>query len=81
MPAHLLVDFVRSVRLMNEGDGLRPGEGRALALAVERGLAPGVEQIEPLLGFASRASFARMHVDAERAAIDLGRKGLHEIDQ
>jgi hypothetical protein len=42
---------------------------------------PGVEQIEALLGLAAGARFARMHMDAIGAAIDLRGASLDQIDR
>jgi len=56
--AHLFIDAVGDVPLMDEGDGLRPGQGGALALGVEGRLPPSVEGVEPLLGLALGAGAA-----------------------
>ena len=49
--------------------------------AVERGLAPGVEQVEPLLGLAGGARVLAVHVDAIRAAVQLRGAHLDELEQ
>jgi hypothetical protein len=58
--------------------GLGPGQRRALAIGVERGLAPSVEQIEPLLALAFRASVPGMHMQAIGAAVD--RRRARQLD-
>jgi hypothetical protein len=59
------------VRLRHERHGLDPCQRGPLALVEERRLAPRIESVQPLLGFAGRASIKRVHVDAESAAVDL----------
>src|SRR5438067_1572631 len=73
--------LVRHVRLRDESDRLDPREARAFAIRKERRLAPRVERIEPLLGLALRARVDRVHVDAERAAVDLRGAQLQEVDE
>src|SRR5215472_12666937 len=65
----------------DQGQRLGPGQRRPLALAVERRLAPGVEQIEPLLVLAGCAQLLGVHVDAMGAAVDLRRPQLHQLEQ
>src|SRR6185312_13310373 len=77
----LLIDIVGSARLMQHGQGLGPGERRALAIAVERRLAPGVEQVETLLRFPPLARVGGVHVEAKGAAVDLGGAGHHEVHE
>ena len=52
---HLVIHIIRSVRVGNPRQRLGPCQGRPFAVAVERRFAPRVEQIQPLLGLASRA--------------------------
>src|SRR5690606_1582427 len=54
---------------------------RAFARAVEGRLAPGVERVQALLGFAFGARILAVHVDAVRAAVDLRGAHLHEAEQ
>jgi hypothetical protein len=56
-------------------------EGGALAVGVAGRLVPGVEQEEALLALAAGQGVARVHVDAEGAAVDLRRAGLHQLDE
>src|SRR6266702_1735958 len=67
----LVVDGVGDVRLRYQRYSLGPGQHRPLALRIERRLPPGIQEVEPFLGLAVGAGVARMHVDAEGAAIDL----------
>src|SRR5262249_18745925 len=62
-------------------DGLGPLERRALTIAEERRLPPGVERVEALLGFACVPGVLGVHVDAVRAAVDLRRADLDELEQ
>src|SRR5581483_12033991 len=52
MRTNLLIDILRRVGVGYQRHRLRPGERRALAIGVGGRLAPGVQQIEPLLGLA-----------------------------
>src|SRR5579872_3839223 len=67
----LLIDIVGCMRVSDQGQSFGPGERGPLAIGVERRFPPGVEQIETLLGFASRAGILGMHIETERAAVDL----------
>lgn len=53
--AYRRVDVVGHVRVPNEREALGPFERRALAVGIERRLAPRVEQVETLLGLTGRA--------------------------
>src|SRR2546427_1026276 len=63
------------------GHGLGPVQRGALALAVQAGFAPGLQAVDALPGLAMLAQIARMHVQAEGAAIELRYACLHEIHQ
>src|SRR6516225_4161501 len=76
-----VVDGVGNMSLRDQGHRLGPGKGGALALAVVRRFMPCVQQIEALLRLATSARFARMHMDAIGATIDLRSAGLDQIDQ
>jgi hypothetical protein len=52
--------------LGNAGYSFRPRQRGSLAFAEERRLAPGVERVKPLLGFAGRARVFAVHVQAKR---------------
>jgi hypothetical protein len=52
----LLEHLIGHMRLGDQSERLRPGQCRALAVRVKRRVAPGIEQIEPLLALAARAS-------------------------
>ena len=60
---------------------LGPAECGAFTVGIARGLAPGRQQVDALLGLSLRARFRRMHVDAVGAAVDLGGADLHELDE
>ena len=51
--------------------------GDTIEADVERRLAPGVEQVEPLLALAVGAQLLGVHVDAMGAAIELRGAELH----
>jgi hypothetical protein len=63
LPADLVVHGIGNVRLRDQGQSLRPGERRLLALRVQRRFAPGIKQIKAFLRFAAGARFTRVHVD------------------
>ena len=77
--------FERSVVLIrgmcrgDERQGLGPAQGRALALGVQRGLTPAVQEVDALLGLSMGAGTAGVEVDAEGAAIELGCADLDEL--
>src|SRR5262245_47313616 len=77
----LLEDRVGDRPFGRLGHRLGPGERAALAVGVEGGLAPGVEQVEPLLGLAGRAGVLGMHIDAVGAAVDLRGPQLHQMQE
>ena len=79
--ARLLVDIIRRMAFGDQRQRLGPGQGGALALAVERRFLPGVEQIKPLLAFAGGAQLLGVHVDAVGAAVDLRGAQLDEFKQ
>jgi hypothetical protein len=81
VPARFLVHFIRDTGLRHQYHRLGPGERRPLAIAVERRLAPGVEQVEPLLALAVGTGVARVHVKAIGAAVDLRSAHLYQLDQ
>src|SRR5699024_10724812 len=81
MRAYLFVDLIRHMVVRDPGDGLRPGQRRALPLAVEWRLAPGVEDVETLLALARRAGILAVHVQAVGAAVDLGGTHLDQLQQ
>src|SRR6185369_10774818 len=62
--AHRVVHGVRDMALADQSQGFGPFERRALALAVERGFAPGVEKVQALLGLAGGAGILAVHVEA-----------------
>src|SRR5207247_79928 len=66
-----LVDSIRHVAAGDQGHGLRPCQGSALAIAVVRAFAPGVQRVESLLPFPDRAQILPVHVQAVGAAVDL----------
>ena len=69
------------MRLTDERDGLGPRQRGPLAIAVERRLAPGVEDVDPLFRLSCRAGVDRVHVEAIRAAVDLRGADLDELQQ
>src|SRR5262245_59466563 len=75
------IDIVRRTRGRDVGERLRPGESRALALRIEIGLVPGIEQVEARVRFAELPSLLRVHVQAVRTAVDLRHPRLYERDQ
>ena len=62
----------------DQRDRLAQLERCLLALAVERALSPGVEHVQALLGLSRRARVPPVHVEAERAPVEL--RGA-DIDQ
>src|SRR4051794_27344903 len=79
--ARFFVHVIGHVRLADERQRLRPGKRRALPIAVERRFAPGIEQVDALLRFAAGARVDAVHVDAVRAAVDLRRADLDQLQQ
>src|SRR3972149_7464435 len=71
----MVPDFgVKLIRHAVRGDlreRLGPGERRPLAVRVERRLPQRPQPAQPLLGFAGRARFLGVHVQAMRAAVYL----------
>ena len=68
--ADLGIDVVGRMRFGDQRHGFGPGERRAFALAIDRRFAPGVQEIEPLLGLSALARILGVHVDAVGAAVD-----------
>src|SRR5579871_5652374 len=81
MLASLRVDSIGHVPLVNQRDGFGPGKRGSFAVGEERRLAPGVERVETLLGLARCSGVFRVHIEAESAAIDLGRAHLYEFEK
>src|SRR3954466_1776829 len=52
-----LVDVIRNPILSDQCQRLGPEERRPFAVCVERGLAPGIEEVEALLAFTAGAGF------------------------
>ena len=75
------VGIAAAVVLDQPGHGLGPVQRGAFALAVQAGFAPGLQAVDALPGLAMLAQIARMHVQAEGAAIELRHARLHEIHQ
>src|SRR3972149_10470428 len=50
--AGLVINLIRHMALGYERESLGPGEGRALTIAVEGRLSPGIKQIKPLFALA-----------------------------
>ena len=67
--------------LRYQSDGFDPAQRRALAFAVNRGLAPGVQQVHALVGFAELARVARVHSEAIGATVDLRSADLDQFAQ
>src|SRR5690242_9008246 len=64
------IDRVGHVAFGDERQRLGPFQRGALALAVEIGFAPGIEQVKALLGLAGGARVLAVHVEAIGAAVD-----------
>jgi hypothetical protein len=62
-------------------DELSPFQGRPLACIEERRLAPAGHAVEPASLFATLDEIAPVHVDAERAAVDLRDAKKYQIDE
>src|SRR5262249_51361124 len=58
-----------------------PRSSRAPRVRGRYSLAPGRQQVDPLLGLALRARFLRVHIEAVGAAVDLGGTDFHEPDE
>ncbi len=71
MGADFLIDLIRRMGLRDQRHRFRPCQCGALAVSIDRRFAPGIEQIEALLGFAALARILGVHVDAEGATVDL----------
>jgi len=69
------VHIIRGVSLRDLRYGFGPGEGGAFAVREEGSLAPSLECVEALLGFADGSGVEGMHVEAISAAVDL--RGAH----
>ena len=69
------------MRFRDQRHRLGPGQRRPFAIGVDGRLAPGVQEIEALLGFSMLARVLGVHVDAERTAVDLRGPGLDQLDQ
>jgi len=69
------------VTLGNVRHRFGPRERRALALVEERRLAPGIERVEALLGFALGAGILGVHVETVSTAVDLGCASLDQVLQ
>src|SRR5690606_38119019 len=67
--AHGLPRLVRHAGFGDERHRFRPLERGALAIRVERRLSPRIQKIETRLAFAGGAGLARMHLEAEGAAV------------
>jgi len=57
-----------------------PAPRSALAHAVDRRFAPGVEQMHALVGFAERARVARVHRKTIGATVDLRDADLDQLE-
>jgi hypothetical protein len=64
-----------------EREGFRPQQRGTFPLAVVRALLPCTQEVEPLLTHAASAGVLRVHVDAVRAAVELGDAGLHQFNE
>src|SRR5690348_87542 len=79
--AELLIGIIGRMRFGDPRHRLGPGQRRSFAISVNRRLAPGVQEIKSLLGFAMLTRILCVHVDAEGTAIDLRGAGPDELDQ
>src|ERR1041385_5201699 len=64
-----VINFIWDSRRGNLRDRFRPGQRGTFFLSEKRGLPPGVERINPLLGLTPCPRILRMHVEA----IEIGR--------
>src|SRR6516162_8235128 len=79
MTARLVVHVIRYVTVADLRHRFGPGEGGTLACAVDWCLAPGVEQMHPLVALAMLACIVGVHDDAVGAAVDLRGADFDEI--
>src|SRR5919106_3266699 len=68
-----LVNIIRRARLGYQRQGFGPSKRGAFALAIERRLAPGIQQIKTLLGLAIFSRARGVHVKTKSTPIDLRR--------
>jgi hypothetical protein len=69
------------VSSIDERDRLAQLQRRALAIAIDRALLPCVEHVQPLLHLAGGARVLPMHVEAERAPVDLRSANIDQLAQ
>lgn len=81
MLSHDFINFIRDLRRGNLRDRLRPSQRGAFFLGEKRCLAPGVERVNPLLGFALGAGVLRVHVETIGAAVDLRGADFYQFQQ
>jgi hypothetical protein len=74
-------DVVGHVRLGDERYRLAQLQRRALTLAVERALAPSVQRVQARRALAGGARVLPVHVEAERAAVDLRGADAQQLAQ
>lgn len=75
------IHVVGGVRLGEQSQRLRPCQSGAFAAGIERRFAPGVQQVEAFFGLALLAGLRGVHVEAERARVELGGSNLYELHQ
>jgi len=81
MRTRLLIDGIGHMIVRHQRHRLGPSQRRPLAIAKERGLAPGIQRIQPLLGLSPGPGVLGMHVQAVGASVDLRSPHLHQFDQ
>ena len=81
MFADVMVDSVGNVRLGDQRDGLRPRQGSALPIRVERSFAPSIECVKTLLCFAQCSGVFGMHVNTIGAPVDLRSAHLQQMNE
>lgn len=74
-------DVVGNFVILQQCDGFCPCEGRAFLLTVKRRVAPGIQTVKALFGFAHGAEIFRMHVETVGATVDLGDAKVEEVEQ
>src|SRR5436190_14995098 len=68
---YLFKNFVGNVPFSDLRDRFRPSQRGPFAVAIKRRFSPGVERVQPLVGFANGLQVLPMHVEAKRTAVDL----------
>ena len=75
----VVIGGVGDVVVAYQGDLFRKRQDGAFFGGVKWRLAPGVEGVDALLAFSVLAGVAGVHVDAEGAAVDLGRPDIDQV--